>query len=37
MNKNAFDVAFVGIEMFVRLNTRINQTDGNQQKHKKDS
>lgn len=29
MNKNAFDVTFIRVEMFVRLNTRINQTDWN--------
>lgn len=29
MNENAFDVTFIRVEMFVRLNTRINQTDRN--------
>lgn len=30
MDKNAFDVAFIRIEVSVRLNTGIHQTDRNQ-------
>ncbi len=30
MNENAFDVAFIRIEVFVGLNTRVNQTNRNQ-------
>lgn len=37
VNKNAFDVTGIRIKMLVRLNTRVNQTNWNQKKHKNHS